>query len=307
MIERSRECERLINEIEPSAWDYAARKRYEKDSFRTFDARADLWDNLPDNWEPVAKGMLLAASVFTFAPRAAGFVRSVASVLSDSALKLVRQWRQDPWTYAAFRVVRDMEDSLLAVELLDSHDTLVLYSPAISHSFHDGTIRFIALLFTNGTCYQTYGVTIPLGAFDERDIRFFVEALDFANTAGRLSKPRAVAQASRSTSEQSWSDVIARNPVSFLGLFRYSGHPGIQFRGVTVEYAVGWTELEVDEKTRRPSLKAADVVDALATDLDTPELTELDDALQISRREADLPDGYAVTIAERHLLVNTFR
>jgi hypothetical protein len=87
---------------EPPPGDYAARKRYEKDSFRTFDARADLWENLPDNREPVARGMLLAASVFTVAPRAAGFVRSVASVLSDSALKRVRQWRQDPWTYAAF-------------------------------------------------------------------------------------------------------------------------------------------------------------------------------------------------------------
>lgn len=299
MIRRSRECERLFEKIEPVVWDYAERKHYNRDVFRAFDSRAELWEDYPDDWEPTVKAMLASGSVFTIPPRPAGFVRSAKSVLGDAEAGLARKWRSQPWSYLAFEVVKDSGESLLTVRRLDSDELIHLYSPAISSLFQEGFRRFIGLLWTNGLCYQMCGIPTPLLAFDDRDVCFFAESVEFGDLARRLSKKRAIDEADYGHGLSRLSEIVLRNPIEFLGLISFSSTPSTTFRGEALEYAVGWSG-------DAPAVDPDAVIDALATDEDTPVAIASDEAVEIRLSQALFPDEYVVTLTHDHTILNAF-
>lgn len=297
VIERAKECERLYDEIEPILVDFSARKRFNQAHVRAFRSRSGLWEKHPDEWPGLAEVMLTCGSAMTVPSRAASFARATRAVLSDRAVALTRHWREEPWFYSAFSVVEDLGRSLLVIEEMESGERFTLYSPGTSTMLHDGTLRFLALLFTNGECYQVCGGALPLGGFSAADLRFFADAVEFDTLVRRLGADRAVGHAKKRT--RPLQEVVARNPVEFMSLYAFSATPAMVFRGTRMEFAVGWAQTEAPVDVEACTA-------ALEDDEQVPDTRLVTGAVEISFPDRLPPEAGAVIVAGNRVIVSAF-
>jgi hypothetical protein len=279
--------------------------------------------------------MLTMASVFTVQSRAAGFARAANKVLTESATRLSRQWRDAPWFFTAFDVGEEIDESLLKVEILETDETITVYSDTIAESYHAGIRRFIALLWYNGLCYQTAGPVVPLTAFDSRDLEFFVESAVFSEAVRRVGPVRAIAETDGGKKRPSVEEVIDKNPVEALALFRFAGAEKISYRGTNLEFAVGWGRVRRDDAsgvagislggadsrgaagTRAPDdsrpgedSAAAELAEAIAAslslDFDDLRIVDVPGGFIIVDPEAELSEAFAVTLVGDLVVLNAF-
>ena len=229
------ECKRAaaaLDRVLGHAFEYARRKKIGRRLLSRFYDLEELWENFPENWEDIVPGMLVAGALFGRPKPAGGFVRSMGSDLRREEERLARLWRKVPWIYGFFEPVESLGNNLLRVRPLGdapsswpddrSWEELVIYSPSLAPAADRGCRLMFAQLCCVGEAFLTYGVVIPFASL-QRDDAYFLA--DVAGYDGSDDIGNALLGIVGRTTDI--SDVIAADPVPFIGLFANTDSPQI--------------------------------------------------------------------------------
>ena len=250
IVEHSQDCGRFFNGLLDEVFAYGVRKGLAKPILRLYDECADLWDQLPEDWEGQARGMLAASTVLGRPDRAAAFARATSDRLAPKERRLARVWRETPWRFAVYTIAEDLGDDLLEGAELEigpsghadwSPETFLLYSPATARPAREGRRLFLALLWPNGECFQTYGPVIPFLGFEPEDFAFL--ARELAATPRTRGRAVQAVRVDASASDLSLARSMMNDPIPYLALMRFSETPPVVNRESPVVYCNGWAEL----------------------------------------------------------------
>ncbi len=226
----ARSASRLLDRITPHGFEYALRKRLDRDLLRQFDA-SSLTGQEEDH-QDLIKGMLIGGRVFGSVKQCGAFIRSRGDDLSEDALALARMWRRSPWLYMVADITSQKDESgFFSLSALGgkpaalseeaSWPDFTLYSPALRSVHAQGYTRILALFWNAGDHWQTYGPMIPLPHFrGEGELNFF-------SAAASSGHKKPIFIHGGLPERPSLSETIAENPLPWLSLMEISGMPRI--------------------------------------------------------------------------------
>ncbi|MFW6387920.1 MAG: hypothetical protein ACOC0B_01465 [bacterium] len=232
------ECRRAgsaLNDIAPEAFDYAKRKRFLSHAFERFDEFEDMWKRAGEDVPDTVRGMLAAGAVFCHSDRTAAFVRSKKKVLDDETLKLVRRWRETPWTYTFFEIGELHRHDLVSVHPLGTRpsnwssdapwETLLVHSRSIARNAGEGYRLALALLCNAGSFFSTYGIIVPFSGFSQTDIFYLADVAAYEDLS--IFEVPLLGCPGRTTA---LSDTVRRSPAPFVALWQFSAAPTMNTR-----------------------------------------------------------------------------
>ena len=237
------DCKRAgaaLNRLLPVTFDYAHRKRLDRQVFSRYAEFDEFWERCPENWEENARGMLAAGAVFCRPKSAAAFVRSAGSDLGQDELRLARLWRTVPWIYCFFEPIEAYEGNIVRVRPLGKRpahwpddrawDELLIHSPSVTAQAHQGYRLVFAQLCCIGEAFLTYGATIPFTGFEHDDAYFLSDIAFRRHNRGGHSVRVEDALLGVVGRTANICDVVSADPVPFLGLLLFSETPQITTR-----------------------------------------------------------------------------
>ena len=233
-------CKRAVRKLDdliPAIFAYGDRKRLIRRPFEEYQRLDDEWERFPEQWEDSVLGMLAADAVCGRPDRCAAFVRSIRDEFSNAELAIAREWRRTPWFWCCFRVVEEVDRSLVLAEPLGAAprhwpeerewNELLIYSPTVADNVNRGMSHFLCQLVCFESAFHTYGVILPFRSFDGVDLFAFA---DYVEACSDQDAGRRRTLAGIPDSSLCLSDIIADHPLSFLRLFLFAEVPAITGR-----------------------------------------------------------------------------
>lgn len=249
------QLDRIVEQIIP----YAERKRFLGPLIENLQNRVPDLSDYPEEWSSMVVAMLGTAAVTTVPKRTQGFIRSVQSDLATAELRIAKQWRRVPWAFVAFEEIEPLEHDILLVDPIGgapsgwpadlSWDRLPIYSPSLADGYSRGVRSGLALIAYDGAVFHTYGVILQFASFGAEDLLYFaaVAADDTTDDelAFLLGKPEDV---------PSLSEIIRKDPVPFMMLFRWQEHPTLTGRRGPWRYCASIVTYQGDKDLADESL-----------------------------------------------------
>ncbi len=193
-----------------------------EDLFSPFHAEmeryADVSRDLPAEWHMRTSNQYVAGKVYGSGPVLLRCMQAISSSLEQPTRTLFHSFIDVPWRYSLFSVKEKVADTLFWIHDYCTGETLLLQSASVESLHKKGVPLCLTLLFSNGLCYQTYGPLHTYRGFEPDDFAYF----------SRIFQPRAFAKGGVGAS-------IARDPVPFLLLSRWSETPPVAHDGRPVE------------------------------------------------------------------------
>jgi hypothetical protein len=193
------------------------------DLFSTFRAEMERYANvagdLPAEWHMRTSSQYVAERVFGSGAVLLRCMHAISNSLEDPTRALFHSFIDVPWRYSLFAVKEKVADTVFQIHDYGIGEAPLLQSASLESLHKKGLALFLTLLFNNGLCYQTYG---PLHSF-----RGF-QPDDFVSLS-RMIQPRAFTKGGVGAA-------IARNPIPFLLLSRWSETPPVTHGGRPVEF-----------------------------------------------------------------------
>ncbi len=178
----------------------------------------DPGSTYPDSWYPLQAEALAAGYLLSSPDQIRKFLKNYRDELSGESARMLRGLLSCPMQWTAYRVIRREGGGFLYIEdlLEETEEPMLLYSPGTSNilrSSVDQDVTFIALLFFNGSCWQTSGIIHNYASVKTDDILYYCNGLDADEFAsGGLT------------------GVINRHFIDFFSLDDVSTIPPIKFR-----------------------------------------------------------------------------
>jgi hypothetical protein len=226
IIERCRQVSEALSAIEASAFTFAiehlgAREEY----LRETGAREKVALELPQEWH---QGTLVQVAMFRLFgnPRSVGRFLEQDPGLPAAGRELAEAAGAQPWRFALFTGTEDLGDDLWKCFDYGTGRELLLYSPSVTTLMREGARLFLTLLFSHGACSQTCGPVHYFRGYSPVDFDYFASVVD--SGSGRSS----------------FTETVARDPVPFLLLDRWTEIAPIAFGDTRVE--VWFDEREAD-------------------------------------------------------------
>ena len=212
--ERCDDVHDLLASIEPELLSWG-RRRHQPTAFRRDLRRLRAVANeLPDWWHSSSELQVQAAAVMRRPQYVRKFRSQTDDLLSPDERHLLRHFGQHPWFWSLLSVTEPVRgDFHRVVEHLSGRE-LLLYSPALTTTYREGSRLFFTLSFWNGRCCQTFG---PLHYFRG------YEPFDFTYLAKSLL-PDVLRN-------QGLEAVVATKPAPFLLLDRWAEIPPVAHSG----------------------------------------------------------------------------
>jgi hypothetical protein len=226
---------RHFNELLPTAFAYADRKKLTTLPFRRFTLLEERWLEYPEGWGEQVLGMLAGQALFGSAKRTAAFLRSARDELSPPQIELVKEWREYPWFFTAFTVREDAGDNFLIISPVgdppafspyyDMWDEIPVYSRTITNLHRQGKTLFISQLWKGKGVFETYGVILPFTALNPDDIRSFTHMVSLNGDT------REMPLIGINESGNEVSDTMASQPLEYLQLLPITEVPNLRGPG----------------------------------------------------------------------------
>jgi len=237
-----KDCKRVstvFNNILQHIFEYAHRKKMDKEPFETYYQMEDEWKDYPPAWEDTVLGMIAAVPVTAYPKKVRAFIRSKQDSFTKEEFALVKRWKTHPWFYCAFTVTKDFEGYFLEIKPLgdsprtwqenDFPETLLLFSRSITDSYRHGKKTFITLLWEGEKAFHTYGVILSFDTINETDILYFTDFIRNRNCPSSECPLKG-----RQIAIINVSDTILVHQFSFLKLIKLSSIPEVTTHGKAI-------------------------------------------------------------------------
>ena len=212
--ERCDEVHDLLASIEPDLLSWG-NKRYKPAAYRRDMRRLRaVADELPDWWHAATEPQVQAAAVMRRPEHVRKFRAQTHDSLSPDERHLLRHFGSHPWFWSLLSVIEPVRGDFYRVSEHLSGSELLMYSPALTTTYREGSRLFFTLSFRNGMCCQTFG---PLHYFRG------YEPFDFIYLAKSLL-PDVLRH-------QGLEAVVAAKPAHFLLLARWAEVPPVAHSG----------------------------------------------------------------------------
>lgn len=179
---------------------------------------AHVAHDLPAEWHLRTSNQYVAGRVWGSGPVLLRCLHAISYSLDDQSRTLFSSFIDVPWRYSLFSVEEKLADTMYRIHDSCTGESLLLHSRALESLHKKGVPLFLTLLFDNRLCHQTYGPLHYFRGFQPDDFVYF----------SRMIRPRASVRVELGAS-------LARNPVPFLLLARWSETPPVAHNGRPVE------------------------------------------------------------------------
>ncbi|MCY4484425.1 MAG: hypothetical protein OXC12_16265 [Spirochaetaceae bacterium] len=299
--ERCDDVRHLLPSIEDELLAWGRRRHKPHAYHRDLRRLRAVANELPDWWHDAATPQVQAAAIMRQPLLMRKFRTHAADLLAPAERNLLRHFGRHPWFWSLLSVTKPLRGDFCRMnDHLSSGNELLMYSPAITGLYREGSRLFFTLSFWNGMCCQTFG---PLHYFRG------YEPFDFAYLA-RALLPEVLRT-------QGLEAVVAAKPAHFLLLNRWAetpplahsggtlhvcahearldtfaiskNHPGLEIRGENREKGI----LKASLKGSNPPMECADVYHDRPRRRLVVVTSALEDYLEIARLlrdQVDLPD-----------------
>jgi len=171
------------NEIEPIAFqmthdDKTARKYLNE--LHRMDNDDDSQNVYPKGWFTDLAGQFALTNVMTDPQAIDRLRRKYRDQLSDSAIKALEFWQENPYRWEFFEISQEHGDHFYTIRDMLSAEETILFSPGITGMQGVNETRecvYCTLLFENGACDQTVGI-IHSYHLNREDIEYFCLGID---------------------------------------------------------------------------------------------------------------------------------
>ncbi|HYW81850.1 MAG TPA: hypothetical protein VFB30_01250, partial [Spirochaetia bacterium] len=158
------------------------------DLFSTFRAEmercADVAGDLPAEWHMRTSSQYVAERVFGSGAVLLRCMHAISNSLEDPTRALFHSFINVPWRYSRFSVEEKIADTVFRIHDYCTGETPLLQSASLESLHKKGVPLFLTLLFSNGTCCQTYGPLHSFRGFQPDDFVYL----------SRMIQPRAFAK-----------------------------------------------------------------------------------------------------------------
>ena len=171
-------------------------------------------NELPDWWHTNTELQVQAAAVMRRPQYVRKFRSQTDEFLSPDERHLLRHFGSHPWFWSLLSVIEPVRGDFYRVAEHLSGRELLMYSPALTATYREGSSLFFTLSFRNGMCCQTFGPLHYFRGYEPFDFTYLAKSLlpDLLRNQGLEA-------------------VVAAKPAPFLLLDRWAEIPPVAHSG----------------------------------------------------------------------------
>ncbi|MBN1412132.1 MAG: hypothetical protein JW969_14910 [Spirochaetales bacterium] len=214
IIRQSESFSRQLAKIETGIFTWAEKQKLFRMFFKQASRYKKVIEEFPEEWLRASSHQFVAGYVFGNSGRLHKYLHNNRDFIDKESKSLLHHFMDSPWFYSLFQITESYPDNILKARDCSGGEEFYLYSEGTANLFKQGKNLFMALLFDNGKCRQTYGIIHYYQGYSVRDFTGFAYLVSYHYRNSR-----------------SLSESVKNKPLEYMLLDRFAEIPFTVHKG----------------------------------------------------------------------------